>query len=234
MNSTEKPPDACVFFLDRNLGTKQVAEALCRAGAVVEIHNDHFLPDANDEEWLPEVGKRGWIVLTKEDRIRYRTPERTALMKAWVAMFALASGNLRGEEMAQAFVKALPVYIDSWQNIIHPLLPKSREMEQSLWRSGARSCRVGYCLLFRFDAFELQEPFPEPFPFHWGECPVAEVGKCRLIGENRASSAVENALIGDADGVEIARLFRAPVVEEGEQRVYWSMFSGSLLTRSEP
>lgn len=29
-------------------------------------------------------------------------------MKAGVALFALASGNLRGEEMAQAFVRALP------------------------------------------------------------------------------------------------------------------------------
>jgi uncharacterized protein with PIN domain len=65
--------NAFVFFLDRNLGTKQVAEALRQAGAIVEIHNDYFLPDANDEEWLPEVGKRGWIVLTKDDRIRYRT-----------------------------------------------------------------------------------------------------------------------------------------------------------------
>jgi hypothetical protein len=108
VNSTEKPPDAFVFFLDRNLGTKQVANALRLASAVVEIHNDHFPPGADDEEWLPEVGRRGWIVLTKDDRIRYRTPERIALMKARVALFALASGNLRGEEMAQAFVKALP------------------------------------------------------------------------------------------------------------------------------
>src|SRR5262245_5667367 len=108
VNSTEKPPDGCVFFLDRNLGTKQVANALRQAGAVVEIHNDHFPPGAEDAEWLPEVGEKGWIVLTKDDRIRYRTPERTALMKARVALFALAFGNLRGEEMAQAFVKALP------------------------------------------------------------------------------------------------------------------------------
>ena len=108
MNSTEKPPDAFVFFLDRNLGTKQVATALRQAGVVVEIHNDHFPPGVDDEEWLLKAGKRGWIVLTKNDRTRYRTPERTALMKARVVLFALASGNLHGEEMAQPFVKALP------------------------------------------------------------------------------------------------------------------------------
>lgn len=108
MNSIEKPPDTVVFFLNENLGTKQVATALRLAGAMVEIHTDHFPPGEEDEDWLPEVGKRGWIVLTKDDKIRYRTPERIALVKAGVALFALASGNLRGEEMAQAFVKALP------------------------------------------------------------------------------------------------------------------------------
>jgi len=52
--------------------------------------------------------EKGGIVLTKDDRIRYRTIERAALIRARVAMFVLASGNLRGEEMAQALIAALP------------------------------------------------------------------------------------------------------------------------------
>ncbi len=107
-NSTEKPHKPLVFFLDRNLGTKHVAHALRAAGATVEVHNDHFPPDAKDEIWLPEVGKRGWVVLTKDDRIRYRPTERAAVISARVALFALSSGNLNGEDMAQAFVAALP------------------------------------------------------------------------------------------------------------------------------
>jgi hypothetical protein len=47
-------------------------------------------------------------VLTKDDRIRYRSTELAAVVSAKVALFALASGNLNGEEMAQAFVAALP------------------------------------------------------------------------------------------------------------------------------
>ena len=107
-NSTEKPHKPWVFFLDRNLGTKHVAHALRAAGATVEVHNDHFLQDARDEIWLPEVGKRGWVVLTKDDRIRYRPTERAAVISARVALFVLSSGNLNGEDMAQAFVAALP------------------------------------------------------------------------------------------------------------------------------
>jgi len=107
-NSTEKLRESLVFFLDRNLGTKHVASALRATGVTVEVHNDHFLQDAKDEVWLPEVGKRGWVVLTKDDRIRYRPTELAAVIDAHVALFALASGNLNGEEMAQAFVAALP------------------------------------------------------------------------------------------------------------------------------
>jgi hypothetical protein len=97
-----------VFFIDRSLGRKIVAQALREVGETVEIHDDHFAPDAKDEIWLVEVGKRGWIVLTKDDRIRYRATERTALMSAKVKAFVLISSQLQGPEMAAAFVKALP------------------------------------------------------------------------------------------------------------------------------
>jgi hypothetical protein len=85
-----------------------VAGALRGAGVTVEIHDDHFSPDTRDEDWLREVGQRGWIVLTKDSRIRYHTVELRALIKGRVAAFVLSGGNLRGDEMAEIFLKALP------------------------------------------------------------------------------------------------------------------------------
>ncbi|MGH7152226.1 MAG: hypothetical protein ACREIU_16085 [Planctomycetota bacterium] len=41
-----------------------------REGARVEVHDEHFARDARDEEWLGEVGRRGWVVPTKDQRIR--------------------------------------------------------------------------------------------------------------------------------------------------------------------
>ncbi len=64
-----------------------MAQALREVGETVEIHDDHFAPDAKDEDWLTEVGSRAWIVLTKDDRIRYRVTERTALASARVRGF---------------------------------------------------------------------------------------------------------------------------------------------------
>jgi hypothetical protein len=96
------------LFLDRNLGKHTIAEALRQAGADVQIHDDHFPQGTTDEVWLREVGRRGWVVLTKDDRIRYRSQEQSALMQARVRAFVLVAKGLSGAEMAAVFVKALP------------------------------------------------------------------------------------------------------------------------------
>ena len=85
-----------------------IAVSLRQAGIQTHVHDDHFLPDAKDEHWLREVGRKKWIVLTKDKRIRHRTIERQALIGAGVRAFVLTAGNLHGQEMANIFVKALP------------------------------------------------------------------------------------------------------------------------------
>lgn len=103
-----KPPETPVFFVDRSLGKRVIAESLRAAGARVEIHDDYFAPDAPDEDWLGEVGKRGWVVLTKDKRIQHRILEQAAVANSKVRLFALTAGNLQGPEMAGIFVAALP------------------------------------------------------------------------------------------------------------------------------
>ena len=100
-----EPP---TLFLDRSLGKKIVAEALRAVGVKVEVHDDHFAPDAPDETWLSAVGAKGWVVLTKDERIRFRTIETEALMNARARAFVLTAGNMDGASMAALFVKALP------------------------------------------------------------------------------------------------------------------------------
>src|SRR2546426_8606266 len=107
-SSGPKPLEPPTLFLDRSLGKKIVAEALRAVGATVKVHDDHFAPDAADEIWLSAVGGKGWIVLTKDERIRFRTIEREALMNAKVRAFVLTAGNMDGATMAQVLVKALP------------------------------------------------------------------------------------------------------------------------------
>jgi hypothetical protein len=88
--------------VDYSLG-KHVAEVLREAGLKVEFHTDHFAEDAEDTVWIPEVGSRGWVVLTKDKAIRRHPEERDAVMEANVGMFILPSGNLTGQEMADMY-----------------------------------------------------------------------------------------------------------------------------------
>lgn len=73
--SDAKPPDGTVFFIDRSLGVEPIKTELISSGIVVQIHDDHFARDEEDRVWLKTVGERGWVVLTKDQRLRYRPLE---------------------------------------------------------------------------------------------------------------------------------------------------------------
>jgi len=96
-----------VFFIDRCLGSKRIVQVLRNAGIAVEVHSDHFDANALDVDWLPQVGDRGWVVLTKDANIGKRYLERIAVANANIKMFALTSQNLSGADMVAIFQKAI-------------------------------------------------------------------------------------------------------------------------------
>ena len=83
------------------------AEILRSGGLTVERHADHFAPDTADEVWLEAVGKRGWIALTHDRRIRYKPNERDAVMRHGVALLVIV-GAAPFPDLARAFVTTLP------------------------------------------------------------------------------------------------------------------------------
>ncbi len=91
------------FFADICLG-RHVGESLRAAGMKVEFHLDHFTADAPDDEWLPSVGVKQWVVLTKDKAIRRKPSEREQVISAKIRMFTLPSGNMTGDEMTSLFL----------------------------------------------------------------------------------------------------------------------------------
>ena len=100
------PLEGAVFFIDRSAG-RRIAIPLREAGLSIELHDDHFPQDAPDEEWLEEVGRRKWLVITRDERIRYRYLEAAAAYNARVGMFVIVSKNMTGQQTAEAVLKAL-------------------------------------------------------------------------------------------------------------------------------
>jgi hypothetical protein len=58
-----------IFFLDRNLGSKQLAALLENAGFVVKVHDSYFKRDEADDVWLASCGRRQWVAITPDRRI---------------------------------------------------------------------------------------------------------------------------------------------------------------------
>lgn len=103
-----KLPEQLVLFIDRSLGKQIIASALRHAGHSVEVHDDHFPPDAPDNVWLSDVSRRGWIVLTKDKRIRYRASELAAVSATKARVFTLTAGSIQAQEMADIYIRAMP------------------------------------------------------------------------------------------------------------------------------
>lgn len=96
------------FFFDRSLG-KISARRLREQGHVVHLVADFYADDAQtipDEEWIAEGCARGWVLLTKDKRIRYRAQELGALQGGF--LFCLADGNLDLDAISAAWANAIP------------------------------------------------------------------------------------------------------------------------------
>ena len=96
-----------VYFTDRDLG-KRFPRFFESAGLTVERHADHFAHDTPDEAWLEAVGKRGWIALTHDRRIRYKPNERDAVMRHGVALLVIV-GKAPFPDLAGSFVNSRSV-----------------------------------------------------------------------------------------------------------------------------
>lgn len=77
------------------------------AGLQVEWFFDHFGDATPDTEWLDAVGRKGWIAITHDARIRYKANELAAVVRHNVAML-LVVGHAPYPRLAEHFVHTLP------------------------------------------------------------------------------------------------------------------------------
>lgn len=93
------------FFLDRALGVG-FAQVLRADGWLAHRIADVFPNDAQDvtdEQWIETGSRSGWAMITKDQRIRYRSHELESLSGQ---IFCLANGNLTVHESARRFIDA--------------------------------------------------------------------------------------------------------------------------------
>lgn len=96
------------LFIDRDTWSHLLDAELRKAGIPFVAHREVFEPAALDPQWIAEIGRRGWVAVTRDKNIRRRPNELRAVRKAGVHMFALTSGNLSAADTAAIIIKAWP------------------------------------------------------------------------------------------------------------------------------
>ncbi len=94
------------FFTDRDLGV-EFAKILRAAGLQVEVHRDHFAPEATDDVWLPQAASQGWIILTSDQKMLRRDNEVAAIRRSCASVFILIGGHSPTPELAENFINTL-------------------------------------------------------------------------------------------------------------------------------
>ena len=82
-------------------------DTLRATGYRCELHDDHFDRSTEDAVWLKVIAGRKWVVLTKDERIRYRPLELRAIESAGLRAFIVICGNVRGVDTAEILVGAM-------------------------------------------------------------------------------------------------------------------------------
>lgn len=98
-----------VYFADEN--TLGLAKLLTRSGRSDFLHPGHpNLPEVPlgslDLEWMPVVGARGFIVVTRDRRIRTRPAELLAYREHGIkSIWIGAKRDMRPDEQAELFLR---------------------------------------------------------------------------------------------------------------------------------
>jgi len=75
---------------------------------IVTLAEAEFAPDTEDAIWIPTVAARGWVILTKDKRIRRDSLELGAVLAAEAVYFTLGGANYTAEEMASIILYHRP------------------------------------------------------------------------------------------------------------------------------
>ena len=100
-----------------------------------ERHGQYFAPGTEDPVWLPFVGEKGWVLITKDKRIRFNELEKSAVLRYKVREFYFSSGNYSGAEMAEILIANLRDMLRVYRRHVAPFIA-------SITRSGRVSVRL--------------------------------------------------------------------------------------------
>jgi PIN like domain len=124
-SSNVAQPNFPLLFIDRCAWSNRLGEVLKSAGIAFVPHHDHFEQACPDVDWLPIVGKNGWIVITRDKNIRRKPNELQAFKENNVLAIVLSSGSssqASAADTAELLIRLYPKLMRKIQASKPPLM----------------------------------------------------------------------------------------------------------------
>ena len=100
------PPGFTYFFDSTNM-VRPLADALHQRGRLVHMHKQVFPDRTPDRVWIPEVTRRGWIILTRDKHLQTRHLEWMAFLRAKARVLWFRGDRASDIEITEGFLAAL-------------------------------------------------------------------------------------------------------------------------------
>ncbi len=122
-SSAENAGRSPVLFFDRDVGTALPrALGILRLPKPVEYLQSHFPTDTQDDEWMPVVGSRGWILIGHDRMHHRRSPERSAIQRYEMGCFYLWGAQAPRWEKMRCFLNAYERILESIDTTPKPFI----------------------------------------------------------------------------------------------------------------
>jgi predicted nuclease of predicted toxin-antitoxin system len=99
------------FFFDNNLSYRLV-DGLKAFGEDVVHLTEYFSADEKDTVWLEYIGQNGWVLITRDEKIRWNPAELAAFRRNRVGAFFLGGKNKSGWDLIQQIIRVWPTIND--------------------------------------------------------------------------------------------------------------------------
>jgi hypothetical protein len=96
------------LYVDESIFSKALLGALAKSGETIRVVGSVVPFGAKDHEWLEIIGKKHWLALTRDQRIRYRTLEKQAVKAYAIGMFTFTGGQATSHQTAERVLAVLP------------------------------------------------------------------------------------------------------------------------------
>ena len=126
--------DKLTFYFDRNFG-RRLPEALFRADAPfnVEFHHspkNRFPPNTKDDEWLSDIGSKGWFAFSHDRKWHQEIPNLAAIKQHKIGCFYLWGAEVSTWEKVCFFVR-------HWERIVEAARSTPRPFVFYVSKSGS-------------------------------------------------------------------------------------------------